>query len=371
MTGSGDRESYLSDSELRPLNDRQRVMYSEEIARFAEYLRTEGKNPIKEIGYADKTVQERVYRFHRMVKWFWSTNGPVVEFSIEEGDAVNEALYTDSLRQSNDDPYADGTKRKFNDVLRNWFAFKRIDWDPEYTFSDGNPENQPDPFLKSELKQLYEASLEYKTVPSYNNLTPEDRSRTKAYLAQELGKPKDEITRDDWDRHNMCWKIPSLIRSTRSHGWRPDIIGRMKVNWYDQDDRTIHIPAGEAPKNDASWTSSLCDQEAFTFDKWLEQRKCREKYDGREEMWLNREGNPYDSSSLNDLLDNLIEEAGISSRGRKLVWYSFRHSVGTYVYNEYTDLEIVAEQLRQKSRESASQYVHPLPELKKEAADIM
>ena len=40
-------------------------------------------------------------------------------------------------------------------------------------------------------------------------------------------------------------------------------------------------------------------------------------------------------------------------------------------YMEYQDLEMVAEQLREKSRTSASKYVHPLPELKKEAAEIM
>jgi integrase len=145
----------------------------------------------------------------------------------------------------------------------------------------------------------------------------------------------------------------------------------MKVGWYEPETQTIHIPEGKAPKNDSEWNPTLSDEAAATLEKWLEQRKLRSKYDGRDEIWLNREGNPYGSGTLNDLLDNLIEEAGINSRGRKLVWYSFRHSVGTYIYSEYQDLEMVAEQLRQKSKTSASKYVHPLPELKKEAAEIM
>jgi site-specific recombinase XerD len=91
----------------------------------------------------------------------------------------------------------------------------------------------------------------------------------------------------------------------------------------------------------------------------------------RREVWLNRKGNPYRSGSLNTLLENLIEEAGISQHGRDLIWYSFRHSVGTYVYDEYQDLAIVARVLRQKSKASAARYVHPTTELRKEAASIM
>jgi len=60
---------------------------------------------------------------------------------------------------------------------------------------------------------------------------------------------------------------------------------------------------------------------------------------------------------MNDLLDKLQDEAGINPRGRKLVWYSFRHSIGTYVYDEYKDLDIVRRKLRQKSKQSNT-YIH-------------
>ncbi|WP_340099090.1 tyrosine-type recombinase/integrase [Salinibaculum salinum] len=372
MSGSEWDGSLISEDQLTQLNARQQDIYTEKLSRFAQYLSTKGKAPIKDIGYAEKVVKVRISRFHRMVKWSWDNNGTVTtEFSPEDGDAVNAALQTDSFRKMDGGRFAEGSKRKLNDVLRNWFEFKNIDWDPKYTFSDDNPENQPDPFLKKELKRIWEASLDYKTVPSYNNLTPDERDRTKAHIAQELGKPKDEVRPDDWDRLNKCWKIPSLIRTTRGHGWRPDLIKRMKVDWYDPETQTIYIPEGEAPKNDASWNATLSDEAASTLEKWLKQRDLRDKYDGRDEIWLNREGNPYESGTLNDLLDNLINEAGISSRGRNLVWYSFRHSIGTYVFKEYQELEMVAEQLRQKSRTSATNYIHPIPELKKEAAEIM
>lgn len=371
MSRSESGISAVSNDQFAPLGDRQQEMYREKLNRFSEYLRTVGKDPTKQIGYAEDSVTEKVSRLHRMMEWVWNNEEITIEFTTEHGDVVNTALETDSLRTVDGGRFAEGSKRKMNDVLRNWFEFQGMDWDPKYTFSDDGPANQPDPFHKKELQKLWEAALEYKTIPSYNNVSPDERDRMKTYIAQDLGKPKEEVRPADWDRFNKDWKIPSLIRTARSQGWRPALVKRMKVNWYEPETQTIHIPEGRAPKNDASWDVSLSEEGASALEKWLEQRKLREKYDGRDEIWLNRKGNPYDSGPLNDLLTNLIDEAGIETRGRNLVWYSFRHSVGTYVYHEYTDLEIVAQQLRQKSRNSASKYVHPLPELKKEAAEIM
>lgn len=57
-----------------------------------------------------------------------------------------------------------------------------------------------------------------------------------------------------------------------------------------------------------------------------------------------------------------MAEAGIEERGRKLVWYFFRHIAGTYIYDEYQDLRMVADVLRQNIIDAANCYVHPLPE---------
>ena len=370
---AGDRSGVISSEQLSPLNDRQSEIYSAQLARFADYLQQEGKDPKKEIGYADTAVEERVYRFHRAVKWLWSRHGVKTEITTNDADKINRAFEEDQFCKGNGEPYVEGSKRKFNDVLRNWFEFKGVDWSPEYEFSDtdAKKENKPDPFTLSELKQLWEASLTYKSIPSYNNLSPDERDRWKAHIAQELGKPKQQVVPDDWDRINNDWHIPSLIRTARSQGWRPDLTGRLKVDWYDSDDKAIYIPEGEATKNDTYWRADLTDEGVLALDKWLEQRKLMELYDGRDEIWLTRKGNPYSSGPLNNLLRNLIDEAGVKSRGRKLVWYSFRHSIGTYVFAETKRLKVVAEQLRQKSRAAAEQYVHPLPEVKREAANIM
>ncbi|MFB6196822.1 MAG: tyrosine-type recombinase/integrase, partial [Halobacteriaceae archaeon] len=86
-------------------------------------------------------------------------------------------------------------------------------------------------------------------------------------------------------------------------------------------------------------------------------------------LWLNRERNRYNSKNLNDLLQNLMEEAGIDANGRKLTWHSIRHSTGMYVYDRERDLGIVAEILRHKSLEAARKYAHPTPETKKDVIE--
>jgi len=107
---------------VNPLNDRQREIYCERLARFADYLKTKGKEPIRNIGYAEDSVSERISRFHRMMKWVWNEEELTIEFTSEHGDAVNNALETDSLRKMDGGRFAAGSKRKLNDVLRNWLA---------------------------------------------------------------------------------------------------------------------------------------------------------------------------------------------------------------------------------------------------------
>jgi hypothetical protein len=150
----GERENVLSEDQVEILNDRQREIYSDKIARFAEYLREQGKEPRKGIGYPEKSVSERISRFHRIVKWVWNNEEITIEIAPEHADRVNEGLASDSLRRYDGNPYKEGSKRKINDVLTNWFEFQGIDWEPEFTFSDNDATENADPFSKRELRLL-------------------------------------------------------------------------------------------------------------------------------------------------------------------------------------------------------------------------
>lgn len=360
----------LEEKNVDPLNNRQQAVYAANLAKFKQYLETKGKNPKKEEGYAEDSIPADISRFHRTMEWVWNNVEKTTKMVPEHADQVVEALEADDLRRRDGEAYAGGSKRKITETLISWFNYEGVDWEPEIEFSDGIPKDKPDPFTKPELRQLWQTALEYKSIPSYNNVTPVERAQWKATIAQELGKPKEQVTPDDWEKI-VNWHIPSLIRTARGNGWRPAMVGRLKVDWYEPDAQKIVIPEGKAVKNGAGWTQELADESAFALNKWLEQRATMEKYSGRSEIWLNRKGNPYESGTLNDLLNDLMDEAGINQNGRKLVWTSFRHSIGTYVYEEYKDLGIVAERLRQLSTESAAYYVHPTKELRKEAAEVM
>lgn len=371
MSSSTDSETDpISDQDIYQLSSRQKGVYLSKLSWFEEYLREEGKDPNKGIGYADKSVNVRVSRLHRLMTWIWDDD-PTTDLNPSHADDIVSALNSDTLRKRNGDRYSEGSKRKFVNTLQSWFTFKDLDWHPKITFSDGKPEAQADPFSKRELERLWESSLRYEPIPSYNNLTPAERSRWRRYIANDLGKPTEDVSPDDWNKVNSLWEVPSLIRTVREAGWRPDLIERMPVNWYDASTHTIIIPAGEAPKNDSSWNQKLTNEAAYALEQWLEQRKNIERYDDSELIWLTREGNPMSSGPLNRLLRNLMEEAEIKPAGRNLVWYSFRHSIGTYLYYEYKDLKIVANTLRQESIKSADIYVDDIPELKREAAEIM
>lgn len=79
------------------------------------------------------------------------------------------------------------------------------------------------------------------------------------------------------------------------------------------------------------------------------------KSDGTTGLWLTREGNLYQSSSLNHILRQECDIAGISTENRSLSWYSLRHSVGTYMTRE-EGLAAAQDQLRHRSEQTTMRY---------------
>jgi len=367
---SSDSESNQSNW-LSQLNLRQRDVFKFRLENFEDYLKTVGKNPRKKIGYAETSISTRSSRVCKVIRWIWRNDGITINITPEQADQAIEALDTDDFRRLDGERYSEGSKRKLSNSLENWFQFRGVEWEPKITFKDEPSSDNSDSFTRNEVSQLWEASLTYKNIPSYNNLSPDERDRWRAYLAQELGIPKDVIKPDHWTKVNTSWLVPSIIGTTKSAGWRPALIQRMKVDWYNPDRGTISIPAEMAVKSNRDWEQTLGDDAIESLEFWLPQRANSEKYDDSDHMWLNRNGNPYKSATLNDLLDGLIEEAGIKVGDRKISWYSFRHTLGTVTYEQEKNLEAVARVLRQSSTSSAARYVHPTEETLRDAANIL
>jgi len=360
---------FLSEASLQQLGFQEQILYAERWRNFLDYLRTRGKNPARNLGYSDSNVRPLARRVHQVHQYCWEHDIAGLHLRPHHADEFVEGLNTDRITNTNDEPYAEGSKRKFTQALGSYFDFVGVDWEPDINFTEDVPKNSSDPFRLDERGKLLNASLNYNSPPNYKNVTPEERARWNAHLAQYLGKPKLEVGPDDWQELQRDWKIPSIVSTALDAGWRAEMVGRLQVDWVSADGGRVRIPPGEAVKNNQEWENELSGQSRQILTRWLEQRENNPQYDDSDNLWLNRQGNPYNSSSLNNLLRNLMEEAGIEATGRKLTWHSIRHSTGMYIYNSQKSLKMVAEVLRHASLEAAARYAHPSPETKRDAIE--
>lgn len=355
---------FLSRESLSELNYQQAILFADHWDDLIAYLRNKGKNPEKHEGYSESDIRPRARRIYQVFAYVWKDQ-ITLQLDKEHADNFIHALNEDEIRRNDGDAYASGGKRKFEDALETYLEFRGVDWTPPISFDDEKPTLSSDPFKRREREALLNAALDYQSPPTYSNLSPDERDRWKGLIAQWEGIPKEEITREDWNRIQRSWKIPSIVAGALDLGMRAKLVGRLKRCHVDLENQEIRIPAEIAVKNDVDWTNPLTERSVAILERFIEERKARSKYDDSERLWLNRKGNPYDSGNLNDLLNSLIEKAGIQANGRKLTWHSIRHSTGMYVYDQEKDLELVAEILRQTSLDSASLYAHPTPETKR------
>ena len=355
---------FLSADSLSALNYQQVILYHDFWTELLEFLRQQGKNPQRNEGYSESNVRPMARRIHQVNQYCWN-NGPVtIELTTEHADKFVDALNEDSVLNKNNNSYSEGSKRKFTQALQAYFDHLNIEWEPQINFGTGKTTLASDPLTLTEREQLLNASLEYRSPPNYKAVSPEERNRWNAHIAQFLGKPKSEVGPEDWEELGQDWKIPSIISTSHDCGWRAEMVGRLETQFVNLETGQIIIPPDVAVKNDEKWSCELSKRSVKILERWLDQRANKPKYDDTYSIWLNRKSNPYDSGTLNDLLNNLIHKAGIEADGRKLTWHSIRHSLGMYVYNQEKDLELVAKILRQTSLEAAQRYAHPTPETK-------
>ncbi|MFB6284121.1 MAG: tyrosine-type recombinase/integrase [Halobacteria archaeon] len=333
------------------LNKRQEVMEIKDRKRFIKWYKNNPNLNIKK-----NTFVNYLRRLDKIKRLFWKKDG-YRKLSPEDADEYLKMLKLDKIRKSTGEEYSGSTKRRNINALQIYFRYKNEDWTPEFKFQEGSTFSR-DSFTENERRKLKNASLDYNTLPNYGDVTPEERKKFKKLLSYRLDKPVEQISPEDWKRQNKSFKIPSLIHVALDIGARPSLINRMKTDWVRSNKKTIYIPKNCAPKNNQAWEPSITTETANTLERWLRERKAREKYKNNEHLWLNREGNTYSSKSLCKLLRDLCQEAGIPTNNRKITWYSIRHSLGDLMTKK-GGIEQARQQLRHKRIESTLHYTKP------------
>lgn len=350
------------------LNKRQLLDYKSQRKDCLEWLLALGKDPKEAEGYAFQTVSNRAYRMDKFYRWVWKQEQGYTT-DINHAHADNWLQYLARLDKSN--AHKDNCRKAVR-MLFKWkrYEFGMDEWEPQLSFSTNDGTTTPRDYLtKEERSMIREAALEYGTVPAYDNLCPEERSRWKAYLAQRFEKPKSEIEPSDWERANG-WKIPSLVWTSLDAALRPIEVERAVEGWVDIENSVLRIPKEDSSKNEGNWIVSLQDRTAEILERWMEERETYTMYDDTQSLWLTRQGNEYQSGTLRHVLDKLCEIAGIETENRKMSWYSIRHSTGTYMTRE-EDLAAAQTQLRHKSPETTMRYDQVPIEDRKDALDRM
>jgi len=369
-----DEFSVVPEPALDYLNARQVDEYHDYRLRLLTWLVTAGKSPGDDEGLALRTAKNYASRMDQFYRWLWEHHGYTTRVPHERADQYVTSLARDTLCQTTGTPYSESSKRKLVNAVSKLAEWRHLEfgddrWEPDRTFSE-TAANHADVFTIAERHRLREGVLEFETIPAYNNLSPPERDRWKAYLAQRLGKPKAEVSPQDWTVQNTSWKFPSLIRTALDAGLRPCEVERAETDWVRAEKETLYIPKEDASKNRENWEVALRPDTVMALQKWLEQRTNQTKYDGRKALWLNRQANPYTSNTLNHWLRKLCDDVGIDRENRNLTWYSIRHSVGTLMVSNGTLAE-ARDQLRHKSTESTMQYVHTTPDDRRKTLEKM
>lgn len=94
------------------------------------------------------------------------------------------------------------------------------------------------------------------------------------------------------------WKFTSLVWASLDTGLRPIKVDRAAVNWVDVRNGVLRIPKEESSQGEQNWIVSLTDRTAQALDRWITEREQYDLYEDTDELWLPREGNPYESKSF-------------------------------------------------------------------------
>lgn len=323
-----------------------------------DWMVTEGKNPRRRMGLSESTAQNYISRLDQLYRFVIGYLDPPDRTKIQD-DHADELLYlidrgeiTQGQGNHSNEEYGESAKRKFANALQCYFRWRyyegamEYEWEPEINFSDRKSESTSAyRFTHRELGLLFDEAQTYGSLPSYYETSEEERDEINGLVAQRLGIPKEQVTRNDWLHADWSSHVYSLVALGYDAGLAPVEVAAAETNWYDPQTKTFTIPTEHACKERAKETVGVADDTAEAMSEWFQERRHLEKYDGSSKIWLNREGNSYTSGSLCNLLRNLCEEANIKTEDRRVVWYSLRQTMGRNVTDE-GELSEANDQLR-------------------------
>ena len=283
------------------LNSRQLEDYRSQRRSCLGWLLKRGKDPEVHDGYAHSTVSNRGSRMDYFYRWVWQQEDRyVANPTLEHADAFVDMLAERETSNADKSNYVKAVR-----MLSKWRHHEQgIEmWEPAHTFSGGQSSTQPRGYLTREERPLIrEAALEYGSIPNYTSLSPSERDRWKAHLAQRFEKPKSEVTPQDWERANG-WKFPSLVSVSLDAGLRPIEVERARTYWVDIPNQLLRIPKQESSKNEDHWRVSISERTASMLERWLEERIQYEHYEDTDALWLTRSGNAYGSKGIERSMD--------------------------------------------------------------------
>ena len=342
-------------------------------AEFYNWMRSKGKHHRQQKGLAKATAEnyvDRLDQIHREMLTLFEVDDRVM-ISAEDADEFLLLLARDTVTRRDGEPFAESAKRKLSNALRKYFEWRYyekdldFEWKPSINFSDGNHTNAAE-FTYEEIGRIFEVAKSYGKLPSYYEISSEERDGINGLIAQRLGKPKEKVNREDWQKADQSSKIWSLTSAGYDAGLTPIEVSRATIDWYKPREQILKIPSESASKEREKEVVSLSDDSDEAMSKWIRERRQLEVYDGTNKLWLNREGNPYQSGSLCSLLRSLCDEAEIPTKDRPIRWYSLRHSVGRHMKSDGS-LSQTNDQLRHQTYETTeTTYGNSAPEERRE-----
>lgn len=334
----------------------------QEYERFYQWMITEGKKPRRGKPLRPRTARNYVKRLDRIHRQIIIYCNPEEKTTIRADDADDYLFLVDrgEITMQNGDEYRESSKRKLSNALQKYFEWRyheeslEYEWQPQIKFSETR-RTKAYRFTYEELGRLLNAAASYGSLPSYYSTSEEERDRISGLVAQRLGIPKDDVTREDWLRADQSTKIHSMVAVGYDAGLTPIEIGNAEVSWYDPQRQTFRIPTDKACKQREKEEVALADETADALSRWIKERRHLEQYDGTSNLWLNRDGNHYSSGNLCYLIRRLCEEAEITTEEKEIRWYSLRYTMGRNLTEE-GELSEANDQLRHKHLKSTKEY---------------